>query len=112
MVKKLLITMILSGLIGCATSPTVVTHTIIQKVNIPIPECPAPPIVEKPILGISKLTDDQQKDIGELSKGYAISLKQTEDYANQLLVIIKKYDDISKNNPVLTPETPSVDSNK
>ena len=104
MVKYLSICLLALMLVSCATQPT---KTVYVDKNIPVYIVPAPPKVEKPILIINSLTDAQKNNIGELTKAYAISLKQTMQYACKLKNIVDKYTELSLLNPSLIMPVPT-----
>lgn len=93
---------ILAVLAGC-TSPTVVTKTEFQTVKVPIIEVPAPPQVDKPDLAINKMSPADQTDPGLLSKAYVVTIKQLEDYADRLNLVIATYAKLAKQSPVTDP---------
>ena|SRR6185437_15222899 len=105
MVKPLVyITLMLCFVFAGCTTPTVVTKTIFQTVKVPVVEVPAPPVVEKPVLAITTLSAEDQADIGLLTQSYVVTIKQLEDYADQLNLVISQYAQLAKQNPVI--ETP------
>lgn len=101
MVNKLLISVGMSMLllIGCVTTPTVVTKTQFQTVEVPIVIVPAPPTIQKPVLAITQLKSADQNNVGLVAQSYVLSIKQLEDYADQLTLIIDKYAELAKQNP-------------
>lgn len=108
MVNKLLISIGMSVLLltGCASTPTVVTKTEFQTVKVPVVIVPAPPIVQKPLLAITQLSAVDQNNVGLLTQSYVITIKQLEDYADQLSLVIGKYAELAKQNPDINTPSP------
>jgi hypothetical protein len=103
MVKYILAALIFASLIGCVSQPV---KTVYQEKDIPIYIVPAPPIVKQPVLAITSLTPAQQNNIGELTKAYNISLKQTMQYACQLKNIVDEYTILAASSPSLISPVP------
>lgn len=86
-IKILLVLIMLSlSLSGCRWP--VREKIIYEDRYIPIPYVPTPPDVERPEFYANTLTDEQRKDIGELSKAYVISTQELKNYASNLELII------------------------
>jgi hypothetical protein len=101
MVKYILIAFMAVGLASCMDQPV---KTVYRDKNIPIYVVPKAPAVNPPVLVVNTLTDAQKNDPGELSKAYAISLKQAMQYACQLKSIVDTYAELAQNVP--TPIMP------
>lgn len=96
MVKKLIITILIIFLLTSCATP--VKKIDIVESKIPVLYVIKPPDVDKPDLQILNLTDTERKDIGEVSKAYAIDIIQLTNYIEILELIINKYKELSKNN--------------
>lgn len=94
--KLLLLGLCATMIMGC--TPQV--KTVYQKVEVPIYIVPKPPAYQRPTLYIETMTDEQKNDIGELSKGYAVSIIQIKQYACYLEQIVNKYKELSEQKDV------------
>jgi len=95
--KILLIGFVSLWIIGCKSVDPKVEY---RDKAYPVYVVPHPPKVDKPKLEIENLTDSQKNDIGQLSKAYAISLKQTMQYACKLKNIVDEYEKLSEASPL------------
>lgn len=91
---KISILIIILLLIGCSSNPIV--ESKIQYVNKPILYCPEPPTVEKPILLIDNLSENDKNNPGLVAKTYKATIKQLTNYIEQLELILGQYIKTSK----------------
>jgi hypothetical protein len=87
-----------------ACADTSVKPVSVVTKEVPVYVVPHSPPYVRPVLAITQLTDAQKDDQGELTKAYAISLKQTMQYACKLERIVDGYNDLASKSP--TPVTP------
>lgn len=71
-------------------------------VYVPTYIVPKPPTVTRPDIYLNTMTDAQKEDIGELSKGYAITAKQFKQYACLLEKVVDKYAELASAPPSTT----------
>lgn len=91
--KTILLAALLAvALTGCQTMKPIV-HTEYVTVKVPVNSTPAPPDVQKykPIMETEKLTPEDRKDIGIVSKAIVVENKQWKAYSGILELIINKY---------------------
>ena len=61
----------------------------IKEVARPVPFCPAPPDVERPVYEYETVTPEQLRDSGTVAKTYIITCEQAKHYADQLEEVLK-----------------------
>jgi len=98
MVRNILLTLGLVMLTACADT-SVKPVSVVTK-EVPVYVVPHSPSYARPVLAITQLTDAQKDDQGELTKAYAISLKQTMQYACKLEKIVDGYNDLAAKSPI------------
>lgn len=103
MVKNILFSLGIVALLAGCQDKTVKPDTVITK-EVPVYVVPHSPPYVRPVLAITQLTDAQKDDQGELTKAYAISLKQTMQYACKLEKIVDGYNALASKSP--TPVAP------
>lgn len=90
-----IILIIILLLVGCTNQPIRV-KTETQQVKVPILYCPAPPIIEKPLLPIHQMNEQQKNNQGEVAKHYAATIKMLFGYIKQLELALQLYDQANK----------------
>jgi len=92
-----IVTVLLLGIFmtGCSTMNGAV-KTDVKYVYKPLLVCPAPPAMEKPLLLIDQLSEEDKKDPGKVAQAYKASVKQLTNYLNDLELVVKQYDATSK----------------
>ena len=93
MKKTLLLALALAVAVsGCKTMEPIVKTQYVE-VKVPVNSTPAPPDVQKykPIMETEKLTPEDRKDIGIVSKAIVVENKQWKAYSTILELIINKY---------------------
>lgn len=76
---------------GCETTKKIVY----KEVPYPVYVVPAPPEIERPVLQIHKLTDEQKAIDGEILKAERASVVQLLSYIDELELIVGKYRELS-----------------
>lgn len=84
------------ALTACKSNPIIENHYIDKPV--PVNAVPKPPALEtiRPVYETSKLTPEDRKDIGIVSKAVAVELKQKDAYIGILELIINTYKGLSE----------------
>ena len=85
---------------GCATQKI---RTEYKDVYLPIYTVPEPPVIEKPILSINSLTNEEKNDDGVLVKAAMASVADQSGYIKQLEKVIETYKKISDENKKYLP---------
>lgn len=80
---------------GCSLFQERVEFEFVE-VWYPMLVCPAPPVVERPDLYISKLTEMDRTDYGKIAQYYEVTLEQLITYIDSLELVIDSYDKTSK----------------
>lgn len=89
----ILIIMLLSG---CGLRQT--RESVVYKDKyIPIPYCPRPPDIETPSYYANTLTDEQKQQLGELTKAFVISSKESVNDSDKLRMMYDAYVKIAEN---------------
>lgn len=78
---------------GCATQQTVE----FVEVAKPILTCPPPPGLERPDLALSTIQPGNTSTPGEVVKRYKATIIQLQKYAEELEIIVERYEEVSKN---------------
>lgn len=82
---------------------TVREHVVFQEVKVPVYVVVEPPVVQRPELEISTLSEEQKKDPGELAKAHKITIKQLQQYSENLEKIIEKQRELAKQPNIVIP---------
>lgn len=90
MVKYIIPLIMILALSGCKQETV---RTVYVDVPYPIHVVPHPPEVERPVLHVTTLTEEQRRDAGELVRSHRISLQQAIEYSKILERIINTYRD-------------------
>lgn len=93
--NKILLAVLITALSGCAKDKVLIKTVYVDKV-VPVAVVPTPPTVVKPVSELSKLTPEERKDIGPLSKAMVVDIKQQEGYITLLEAIIDKYRELAE----------------
>lgn len=90
--NKLALTVILALSLGaCKTMEPIVKTEYVDR-PVPVATVPKPPKVDKPTLETTKLTEEDRKDIGIVSKAIVIENKQLKGLVGIYELIINTYD--------------------
>lgn len=82
---------LLMFLIGCGSNQVRI-RTEVQEVYVPLLYCPAPPVIERPILPIHQMTEEQLQDPGIVVQHYKATVKILQGYSEELETTVKQYD--------------------
>ena len=89
-----LIPLLLASLLLIGCDPQRVKTEAIE-VKVPILYCPAPPVIDRPILSIHSMTDEQLKNDGEVAKHWKATAIDLMGYAKELEIGLGTYLDIN-----------------
>jgi len=95
MVKIFLVGAIVLLLAGCGAQPIKI-NTSVKETYVPIMYSPAPPDIQRPILPIQQITDDELKQDGMVVKYYKATIITLIGYSKELQKALDKYGEINK----------------
>jgi hypothetical protein len=110
MVKVFISILAFAMLTACMPQP-IIKQTVVKE-EIPIYVVPKPPAISpRPVLEISKLTDEDKKNIALVAKALSVSLEQLKDYSGDLEAVYNKYMELSNTSVTVdnfNPKTPAL----
>lgn len=107
-----IIPILLTCIMLTACMPKVAIKEKIVEKEVPIFVIPKPPVVkDRPVLDITKLTDNDKKNLNLEIAALTISLEQLKAYAGDLEAVYNKYKELSNTSTTITEldsKTPGV----
>jgi len=96
MVRMILILGLVILLTGCFATTTIKVKTEVQETLVPVLYCPAPPQIERPILPIHTLTEEDLRKDGMVAKSYKATVKALMGYAKEQEAALAEFGKINK----------------
>jgi hypothetical protein len=113
MVKLILIPMMCSlMLFGCACREDTTINCEVKEQYVDILYCPAPPDIERPVLPIHVMTEEEKQQDGEVVKHWKATVKTLMGYSVELEKVVDKQKEINttyeeKKKELTSPKPPT-----